>query len=120
MNDTPAENLCLEMVGAELANAKQKHPHFIDSFAPKAGAGRAEYDLKGLRDGLQWAVDNGCVEFRDVFDCEMLEALVAFKQGDLAHARQELAQCAAVCIRGMEFLTAEIEKGGDLTPRPTA
>ena len=39
-------------------------------------------------------------------------ALHAYAHGELAHARQELAQCAAVCIRGMEYIEAEIEKGG--------
>lgn len=37
-----------------------------------------------------------------------LEAYQAYAHGDLAHARQELAQCAAVCIRGMEYIEAEI------------
>jgi hypothetical protein len=48
------------------------------------------------------------VTFADVLQCELDEAFQAYAHGDLAHARQELAQCAAVCIRGMEYIEHEI------------
>jgi hypothetical protein len=56
---------------------------------------------------LHFRTKTESIAFTNVLNCEVAEAIQAFAQGDLAHARQELAQCAAVCIRGMEWLEAE-------------
>ena len=106
----------LELVEAELENAKRKHPHFIDHMCrnqryhdPKQST---EIDLKDRREVLAAMVCYENVDFECVLKCEVMEALHAYAHGELAHARQELAQCAAVCIRGMEYIEAEMEKGG--------
>ncbi len=101
----------IELVEAELANAKRKHPHFIDHFT-NVTAEEASSCLDGLRAFLRTRATFGEVAFQSVLTCEVLEAIEAYTHGDLAHARQELAQCAAVCIRGMEFVEAEMAKEG--------
>lgn len=101
----------IELVEAELANAKRKHPHFIDHFT-HVTAEEASSCLDVLRAFLCNRVQFNEVAFQSVLMCEIVEAIDAYTHGELAHARQELAQCAAVCIRGMEYIEAEIEKGG--------
>ena len=101
----------IEMVEAELANAKRKHPHFIDHFT-SVTAEEAGLCLDGLRAFLRTRVTFGEVAFQSVLMCEVLESIEAYTHGNFAHARQELAQCAAVCIRGMEFIEAEANEKG--------
>lgn len=102
----------IEMVEAELANAKRKHPHFIDHFTGLEVNGAMAW-LENVRRVLENRGSFHEVNFMNVLQCEVAEAVEAYVHGELAHARQELAQCAAVCIRGMEFIETEIEKGGN-------
>lgn len=100
----------LSLVLDELENAKRKHPHFVDHFFRKV----PQFDVVGfkLNDArrlLEAATNAGVVDFNNVLRCEVWEAIEAYAHGDLAHARQELAQCAAVCIRGMEFIQSELD-----------
>ena len=101
----------IELVEAEYASAIRKHPHFIDFFTFITCATFAP-ELNSRRARLKVAEKQKNVMFFDVLECEVYEALDAYAHGNLAHARQELAQCAAVCIRGMEYIEAEMEKGG--------
>lgn len=95
----------LELVAAELAAAKQKHPFFasalIDPTQPIAWA-ESERQIKQRNSHGPVTADNIILE-------EIAEAFAAAEAGDLAHARQELAQCAAVCIRAMEEVEKEME-----------
>lgn len=102
----------IELVEAELAAAKRKHPHFIDYFTSLEVAD-AEAFLYAMRQVLENRGNFHEVNFLNVLQCEMAEAIEARARGDLAHTRQELAQCAAVCIRGMEYIESELEKGGN-------
>ena len=104
----------LEMVSAELEAAKKKHPKFVDRFTGYRGYALSvesiEEDLESERERLAIAVNKNRTTFRRVLACEVAEAIAAYAHGDLAHARQELAQCAAVCIRAMEEVQKEMEK----------
>lgn len=101
----------IELVEAELAAAKRKHPHFIDYFT-FTNCATFEPELHSRRARLNVAEKQANMMFFDVLECEVYEALDAYAHGELGHAKQELAQCAAVCIRGMEFIETEMAKGG--------
>lgn len=96
----------LELVAAELDAAKEKHPFFasalVDPYAPIAWSADEE-KIKQRNSHGPWYADNIILE-------EVAEAFAAVERGDLAHAKQELAQCAAVCIRAMEYVDDEINK----------
>ena len=110
----------LEMVAAELEAAKKKHPKFVDCLVRayddnynihvkgrrgnKAHIREARDNLQGFRDDLKWWQDNKLVDVADILSCEICEAEEAYLTNDFAHARQEFAQCAAVCIRAMEYI----------------
>ena len=99
----------LELVATELAAAKKKHPHFVDRMTCLSDVG-ADTHLNFARRSLDIEKKAGDVELRSVLVCEFYEALQAYTHCDLAHARQELAQCAAVCIRAMEYIEKEMEE----------
>ena len=103
-----AENLCL--VEKWLCNAKAKHPHFIDMFTA-SNATDSDIRLENRRAILHNRISLGATSFIAVLSCEIEEAINAYTHGNFEHARQELAQCAAVCIRGMEYIQAELAKG---------
>lgn len=95
----------LELVAAELAAAKKKHPKFCDQ-------------LVATNPPMTWSASEDAIKLHNATgpfsaDCiimeELAEAFAAVEHGDLAHARQELAQCAAVCIRAMEYVENEME-----------
>lgn len=96
----------LEMVAAELEAAKKKHKKFCDKLT----------DTRNVK----WSDSEKAIKIRnntrvysaadDIIMEELAEAFSAVEAGDLAHARQELAQCAAVCIRAMEYIEKEMEK----------
>lgn len=104
--DGEEEMTNLELVAAELEAAKKKHPKFCDKLT----------DTRNVK----WSDSEKAIKIRnntrvysaadDIIMEELAEAFSAVEAGDLAHARQELAQCAAVCIRAMEFIDDEINK----------
>lgn len=98
----------LEMVVAELKAAKKKHPKFVDKFSVFEQKWYA-INLEERRRKNAMYEPTGQLEMTDILQEEMLEAMSAYAHGDLAHAKQELAQCAAVCIRGMEYIEKEME-----------
>ena len=101
----------MELIKAELANAKQKHPKFVDYFMHDSLT-ETQNKLAELRRVLDNRISYGEVGIAVILSCELEEAKEAYAKGEFEHARLELAQCAAVCIRGMEYIEAEIEKGG--------
>lgn len=99
----------IALVLDELKNAKRKHPHFVDQFvSSEASAEWFDMEVNASREVLRNAESAGVCQFLHVLSCEWWEAYQAYANGDLAHARQELAQCAAVCIRGMEYIENEM------------
>ena len=103
----------LELVAAELAEAKKKHPKFVDSLLPSeknCPANWYDEELEMSRRRLAEAVAGKHCDLHHILQCEGYEAFSAYAHGDLAHARQELAQCAAVCLRAMEHIEKEMEE----------
>ena len=97
----------MELIAAELEAAKRKHPKFVDSLLPSEKhwpANGYDEELEMSRRRLAEAVAGKHCDLHHVLQCEAYEAFAAYAHGDLAHARQELAQCAAVCIRAMEHV----------------
>lgn len=91
----------LDMVRTELSNAKKKHPHFVDAISFLCPSLTIQA-LESARNHLAYVSKQNLVDVKSVLTCEFYEALEAVVNGDYEHARQELAQCAAVCIRAME------------------
>lgn len=104
----------MELVAAELEAAKKKHRKFIDRLLPDdedwlMGESVKE-SLAGTRRWLRRIIREHVADFYTVLEEEILEVAEAYEAGDLAHAKQELAQCAAVCIRGMEWIDEEMKE----------
>lgn len=91
----------LLMVKLELDQAKRKHPHFVDEVT-SSRLDDMKKDLSVWRDLLAMTKARKKVCVFVVLRCELAEALEAYLKGDYEHARQEFAQCAAVCVRAME------------------
>jgi hypothetical protein len=106
----------LSLVLDELEKAKEKHPHFVDRMTCLSDVG-ADTHLEFMRNHLKTSIKANDCDMYAVLLCEFYEAMAAYTHGDLAHARQELAQCAAVCIRGMEYIEDEV--AGQQTTKET-
>ena len=101
----------LELVAAELGAAKKKHPKFVDRLLWQDSSPlHTEEELETERARLKSRIAHGTCSFRSVLRCEVAEAVDAYAHGDLANARKEFAQCAAVCIRAMEYNEKEMEE----------
>lgn len=104
--DGEEEMTNLEMVAAELDAAKKKHKKFCDKLT----------DTRNVK----WSDSEKAIKIRnntrvyssadDIIMEELAEAFAAVERGALSHARQELAKCAAVCIRAMEHIEKEMEE----------
>lgn len=97
-----------DMIDAELAKAKAKHPKFCDEYKPdwwsvKEALSRVRVRNEEIHDAHYILLE------------EVLEAAVDHNEGRLEDCLVELAQCGAVVIRMMEYVQAEIDakKGGD-------
>lgn len=99
----------LDMVRTELNNAKKKHPHFVDAISFSCPS-LSEQALESARNCLAYASKRDLVDVEGVLTCEFYEAIEAVVNGDYEHARQEFAQCAAVCIRAMERCEEAMER----------
>lgn len=99
----------IAMVLAELDAAKRKHRRFVHVLFGARSRATEEYELTWKRDLLRRRFNAQKSGLEDVLLCEVQEARLAYSEGDLPHARQELAQCAAVCIRAMEMIEEQIE-----------
>lgn len=93
-----------QMIESEFSKAYTKHPKFCDDFT-----GASE---RFIVDELEcWRKVNSVAPYHAdaILNEEILEALEAYKQGDMDHCLQELAQCGAVILRMMDFVQAEID-----------
>ena len=88
-----------EMIHQELEKACAKHPKFCDELMPP-GFDFSEDEKKWKK----WNDEATTHYASDLFSEEFYEALNAYQQGDKEHCLQELAQCAAVILRMMQFV----------------
>lgn len=89
----------------EYKAACRKHPKFCDDFT-----GAREWFI--VDELERWRkINSGAPYHADaILNEEILEALEAYKQGDLEHCLHELAQCGAVILRMMEKIEKEMEQ----------
>lgn len=94
----------LHMIYDELEKAEKKHPKFCDDFT-----GAREWFI--VDELERWRKVNSSTPYHAdaILNEEILEALEAYKQGDMEHCLQELAQCGAVILRMMQFVQNEME-----------
>ena len=97
-------NGILFYITEELRKAEAKHKVFCDEITGKSPK-TVKKALANLR------LENGVPPFYadSILHEEICEALEAYQQGDRIHALEELAQCGAVIIRIMDFVSKEIE-----------
>ena len=88
----------------EHKDACRKHPKFCDDFT-----GASEWFI--VDELERWRKVNSSAPYHAdaILNEEILEALEAYKQGDMEHCLQELAQCGAVILRMMQFVQDEME-----------
>jgi hypothetical protein len=97
-------NGILFKITEELRNAEAKHPKFCDEIT-----GKLTKTVKKALANLRLENDVPPFYADSILHEEICEALEAYQEGDKAHALQELAQCGAVIIRMMDFVSKEIE-----------
>ena len=88
----------------EHKDACRKHPKFCDDFT-----GAREWFI--VDELERWRKVNSVAPYHAdaILNEEILESLEAYKQGDMEHCMQELAQCGAVILRMMEYVQDEME-----------
>lgn len=93
----------LAEVESAVVSAERKHPKVCDEFCTKS-----KEDIASLLKIRQYLNDkaegNGSSEWYEVIREEVLEAVEAFNVGQYKLCLKELAQVAAVAVRGMEFV----------------
>lgn len=92
-------------VEAAIVSAERKHQKICDDFCTidKDSVKRMLAETRSANDLYEAA---GTSEFYLVIREEVIEALEAFIDGDYKQCLKELAQVAAVAIRGMDFIYA--------------
>lgn len=86
----------------ELKKTESKHPLFCNDFT-----GAREWFI--VDELERWRKVNSCAPYHAdaILNEKILEALEAYKQGDMKHCLEELAQCGAVILRMMEYVAKE-------------
>ena len=93
-----------EMIEREFSHAVTKHPKFCDLLVNKmSNWDRLEHMQKVVNSEPPYYGENILLE-------EVAEAFAAYSKGDLEHALQEFAQCGAVVMRCMEFITNQLDQ----------
>lgn len=90
----------------ELKAAAQKHPKFCDAFLDpdsRMSWAESEYRVKARNARTKEYADNILME-------EIAEAFNAYSNGDLEHALLEFAQCGAVVVRCMQYITNQLDQ----------
>lgn len=90
----------------ELRKAEAKHPKFCDKMTNCVSADfmkKSELLYKKFNSKPPYSAES-------ILEEEIREALSSYLEGDKIHALEELAQCGAVVIRMMDFVSNEIVK----------
>lgn len=93
----------LEMVEAQVVHAEKKHPKICDVFINNH-IELLEAKLELVRSDNDYFEETGKSVFFHVIDEELLETAIAFERMEYNDCIKELAQVAAVAIRGMGFV----------------
>ena len=84
--------------------AEEKHPDFAARFESSTTMLPAVQNALTVARAKSDAEAKDGYSFEATINEEILEALEAYLQGDLEHARQELRQCGAVIVRALWWL----------------
>lgn len=96
----------LVAIKEELRKAEGKHPKFCDKMTNCVSADfmkKSELLYKKFNSKPPYSAES-------ILEEEVREALSAYLEGDKVHTLEELAQCGAVIIRMMDFVSNEIDK----------
>lgn len=94
----------MSYVCQEYYHAIDKYPKFVARFiADTTMLPTIENSLAIARIASDAEAKNG-YSFERTLNEEVLEVLEAYLKDDYKHCYQELAQCVAVCLRGMDWL----------------
>ena len=103
-NNSKVKTRHFVMIHKELEKACKKHPKLCDFMTYR--------DAYGIKEALDYLrrKNSEPVTYADwILGEEILEAFETYKQGDMEHCLQELAQCGAVILRMMQFVLDEME-----------
>lgn len=92
-------------VEAAVVSAERKHPKICDVFVDNT-IDLLKANLELVRCDNDYFEETGKSVFFNVIREELLEAAIAFKENKYNDCIKELAQVAAVAIRGMDFIYA--------------
>ena len=84
--------------------AEQKHPDFARRFESQTTVLPAIQNMLAVARAKSDAEAKSGYSFEATINEEVLEALEAYLQGDIEHAKQELRQCGAVIVRALWWL----------------
>ena len=87
--------------------AEQKHPDFAKRFESQTTVLPTVQNFLALARAKSDAEAKSGYSFEATINEEILEALDAYLQGDIEHAKEELRQCGAVIVRALWWLETE-------------
>jgi hypothetical protein len=84
-------------------HAREKHPYFCDNLSYYTKSNAVE-KLMLARSFIRYGIENKCVSFLDILNCEIAEAIKEIVDGNTERAIEELLDTIAVCLRGIDVL----------------
>lgn len=102
---TRKKSVHISMIIREHRNACKKHTKFCDALIDESKVAWAETELRIKAKNSKPPYYADCILMEEVAD-----AFEAISAGDKEHAKQELAQVCAVCLRIMDELDKEKNK----------
>ena len=106
----PSEyNVHVAHIAAELEKAEAKYPVFCNSLTHKDNSKMANAGWLGLMRHRSCCESEGGYSFEATIEEELAEVFEAWFDKDYTHCLEELAQCGAVIVRAMQFITKQME-----------
>ncbi|MBO7412799.1 MAG: hypothetical protein J6U20_03945 [Fibrobacter sp.] len=93
------------LIEKEFSHAVTKHPKFCDHFIDESARTWAEAEMRIKAKNSQPPEYADCVLMEEV-----AEAFSAYSKGELDNALHEFAQCGAVVVRCMQYITNQLDQ----------
>lgn len=100
----------IDKIKQHYEHAKEKHPYFCNRLSYHTKYGATD-ELQSARRDLEFNIENESVSFKDVINCEIAEAIKEIVDGKPERAVEELYDCIAVCLRGIDVLEGRLALG---------
>lgn len=94
----------MPFVCQEYYHAVDKYPDFVTKFTADTTVLTAVENSLAIARTASDAEKKEGYSFERTINEEVLEVFEAYIKGEYRHCYQELAQCAAVCVRGMDWI----------------